>query len=119
MRIQTFQFFLTSFLLSELEAPDSSDSEDDADELAKKVSGPNATARLTARVKSLQKQLSQAKQDLQMMRTMVKGRLELLASDPAQPTDEKPAARDDDTHYFESYAYNGGAVCLHHRIGVS
>lgn len=96
----------------ELDSGDWSDSEDEG------KAGPSdkdSDVRLAKKAKKLQAQLSQAHQDLRELKTMLKGRFELLeASVPDAPgIDEAAVPRDDDTHYFESYAYNGGRVFLY------
>lgn len=83
--------------------------ESDSDEEA----GPSSSTdpRLSEKVKKLENELKQAREDVQSLRNMIHGRLDLLESSAPEP--DKPV-RDDDTHYFDSYAYNGklGPPCL-------
>jgi hypothetical protein len=61
--------------------------------------------------KLLKVQLGQARRELESLRKLVQSRLGLLTTgDLDAPISDRPtvlSSRDDDTHYFESYAYNG------------
>ena len=62
------------------------------------------------RIHILEKKLSQAQNDLSDYRRLVTQNLDIssiaeIINDPVPSTDEAP--RDDDTHYFLSYEYNG------------
>jgi protein arginine N-methyltransferase 3 len=69
------------------------------------------------RIHLLEKKLSQAKNDLLDYRRLVTQNLDIssiaeITNDPVPSIDEAP--RDDDTHYFLSYEYNG----MHHFVVV-
>lgn len=62
------------------------------------------------RIHILEKKLSQAQTDLLDYRRLITQNLDIssiaeIINDPVPSTDE--ASRDDDTHYFLSYEYNG------------
>lgn len=59
----------------------------------------------------LRAQLQRAKQDLADFRRLVQAKLDITSVFDDTPA--APATRDDDTHYFESYAQNGAAP-FHH-----
>ena len=105
---------ITYLLQSEIEPDEWSDS-DEVDQ--DKAEEPKDLAAATRQIKALQRNLQQAKQDLAYYRQFVSERLNLAGlTDELQkgegPSGSQPAAppRDDDSHYFQSYAENG--VCL-------
>jgi type I protein arginine methyltransferase len=62
------------------------------------------------RILALEKQLQRTKQEYNDYRAFVSERLEksdILAQINNDPSSNDPPARDDDTHYFDSYAQNG------------
>ncbi|KAI0365345.1 protein arginine N-methyltransferase [Pilatotrama ljubarskyi] len=90
---------------------DSSDSEDE--EELDKAEAPKDLTAATRRIAALQRKLQQAKQDLLYYRQFVSERLNLagLAEevkklDDASTTHAAVPLRDDDSHYFQSYAEN-------------
>ncbi|KAH9850155.1 S-adenosyl-L-methionine-dependent methyltransferase [Lenzites betulinus] len=90
--------------------PDDSDSEEDEPE---KAEAPKDFAGATRRITALQRKLEQAKQDLVYYRGFVSQRLnlagladELKDSAVSSTTHAAVPLRDDDSHYFQSYAEN-------------
>lgn len=63
---------------------------------------------LARKVKKLEAQLKEARDAVHQMRQLVQGRLNLL--EPGSDGPAAPQPRDDDSHYFNSYAYNGNSV---------
>ncbi|KAI0823963.1 S-adenosyl-L-methionine-dependent methyltransferase [Trametes gibbosa] len=91
--------------------PDDSDSEDDDE--PEKGEAPKDLAGATRRISALQRKLEQAKQDLVYYRGFVGQRLnlssladELKDSAVASTNHAAVPLRDDDSHYFQSYAEN-------------
>ena len=71
----------------------------------------------TQRIKALERKLEQAKQDLVYYRQFVSERLniaglvdELKAPGGSSSTHAAAPLRDDDSHYFQSYAQNGATA---------
>ncbi|KAG8957196.1 hypothetical protein FRC00_004353 [Tulasnella sp. 408] len=92
--------------LLELDIPgDSDDDEDDEIPGGETSTGPAKEKNLAKKVKKLEAQLKEAREAVQQMRQLVQGRLNLLDSDSGAVAPQAP--RDDDSHYFNSYAYNG------------
>ncbi|KAI0629795.1 S-adenosyl-L-methionine-dependent methyltransferase [Trametes polyzona] len=90
---------------------DSSDSEDE--EELEKADPPKDLATATRRITALQRKLQQAKQDLLYYRGFVSERLnlagladELKNTSVSTTTHAAVPLRDDDSHYFQSYAEN-------------
>lgn len=98
-------------MLTEIEPDDWSDS-DEEDE-AQTSQAPQDLAAATRRMQALQRKLQQAKHDLVYYRQFVSERLNLagLADELKKPdslsTQVAVPLRDDDSHYFQSYAENG------------
>lgn len=90
-----------------------SDSEDDTAApaaAASTSSNPSSElAKATRRIRHLEEKLAalegSAKAELELMRKTLGARLNI--SDEAPAPKEEKKERDDDTHYFDSYAYNG------------
>lgn len=75
----------------------------------------------TQRIKALERKLEQAKQDLVYYRQFVSERLnlaglvdELKAPGNSSSTHVAAPLRDDDSHYFQSYAQNGATASWHY-----
>lgn len=93
--------------------PDDSDSEDE--EETGRPEAPKDLPAATRRIAALQRKLEQSKQDLVYYRGFVSERLNLagLADELKEPTAASTSThaavplRDDDSHYFQSYAENG------------
>ena len=75
------------------------------------------------RIKALEKNLQQAKQDLADYRQFVSGRLnlagladELKGTEASSSTHVAAPLRDDDSHYFQSYAENGDSRTSNHLV---
>ena len=96
-----------------MEPDDWSDSDEEIDE--NKLDEPQDLETAKRQVKALQRKLEQAKQDLVYYRQFVSQRLNLagLADDLQKEEGSASAShvavplRDDDSHYFQSYAENG------------
>ncbi|KAI0354833.1 S-adenosyl-L-methionine-dependent methyltransferase [Trametes cingulata] len=92
-------------------APDDSSDSEDEEELEKAEAPKDLTA-ATRRITALQRKLQQAKQDLLYYRQFVSERLNLAGlADEVKKLDVAPThaavpLRDDDSHYFQSYAEN-------------
>ena len=99
---------------AEIEPDGWSDSDED-DEPAKS-DAPKDLATATRRIQALQQKLEQAKQDLVYYRQFVSQRLDLAGLTEELKKSEASSStthvavplRDDDSHYFQSYAENGG-----------
>ena len=97
---------------AEVQLDDIPDSDDEAElESSEAPKDLNAASR---RIKALEKKLEQAKQDLVQYRQFVSERLnssgivdELRASEGSSAIHAAAPLRDDDSHYFQSYAQNG------------
>ncbi|KAG8988368.1 hypothetical protein FRB90_002795 [Tulasnella sp. 427] len=90
--------------LLELELPGDSDDEEDGNPEAGTSAESTKDKGLAKKVKKLEAQLKEAREAVQQMRQLVQGRLNLLEPDSEKAAPEAP--RDDDSHYFNSYAYN-------------
>ncbi|KIO25717.1 hypothetical protein M407DRAFT_75351 [Tulasnella calospora MUT 4182] len=90
--------------LLELELPGDSDDSDDEVPGGGTTTEPAKEKSLVKKVKKLEAQLKEAREAVQQMRQLVQGRLNLL--EPDSEAVAPPAPRDDDSHYFNSYAYN-------------
>lgn len=97
-------------MLAELDLPGDSDDEDEENPGDGTSTEPKEKS-LTKKVKRLEAQLKEAREAVQQMRQLVQGRLNLLEPDSEAAASQPP--RDDDSHYFNSYAYNGTAVHKH------
>lgn len=109
-------------LLSSSEVVDDvwSDSEDEAAPSASKPAAATAStdssaelAQATRRIRHLEEKIAaleaSAKAELDLMRKTLAARLNIVA-DVDRPKEEVvKKERDDDTHYFDSYAYNGSS----------
>lgn len=92
-------------MLAELDIPGDSDDDDDEVQGGETSTGPAKEKSLVKKVKKLEAQLKEAREAVQQMRQFVQGRLNLLEPDSGAVAPQAP--RDDDSHYFNSYAYNG------------
>ena len=109
-------------MFAEIEPDDWSDSDEEIDE--NKLDEPQDLETAKRQVKALQRKLEQAKQDLVYYRQFVSQRLNLagLADDLQKEEGSASAShvaaplRDDDSHYFQSYAENGGDHQLLHYM---
>ncbi|KAI0329044.1 S-adenosyl-L-methionine-dependent methyltransferase [Cubamyces sp. BRFM 1775] len=97
--------------LLQIAPDDSSDSEDEAE--LEQQGPPKDITSATRRIAALQRKLEQAKQDLVYYRRFVSERLNLAGlADELKNLDVSPTThaavplRDDDSHYFQSYAEN-------------
>lgn len=63
------------------------------------------------RIRTLERKLAQAKQDFVDYRALITQKMDLLDVPSEAAAGQTPAARDDDTHYFKSYAENGSFFC--------
>ncbi|KAH9891894.1 protein arginine N-methyltransferase [Cubamyces lactineus] len=97
--------------LLQIAPDDSSDSEDEAE--LEQQEAPKDITSATRRIAALQRKLQQAKQDLVYYRRFVSERLNLAGlADELKNLDVSPTThaavplRDDDSHYFQSYAQN-------------
>lgn len=98
---------------TEIEPDDWSDS--DEDEEFEKPEPPKDLPSATRRIQALQRKLEQAKKDLLYYRQFVSERLNLAGlTDEVKKSDASSSSthvavplRDDDSHYFQSYAENG------------
>ncbi|KAI0671181.1 S-adenosyl-L-methionine-dependent methyltransferase [Trametes maxima] len=97
--------------LLQIAPDDSSDSEDEG--VLESSEAPKDFASASRRITALQQRLEQAKQDLVYYRQFVSERLnlagladELKNLDPSSSTHAAVPLRDDDSHYFQSYAEN-------------
>ncbi|KAI0642918.1 S-adenosyl-L-methionine-dependent methyltransferase [Trametes meyenii] len=97
--------------LLQIAPDDSSDSEDEG--VLETSETPKDFASASRRITALQQKLEQAKQDLVYYRQFVSERLnlagladELKNLDPSPSTHAAVPLRDDDSHYFQSYAEN-------------
>ncbi|KAI0770721.1 protein arginine N-methyltransferase [Fomes fomentarius] len=86
---------------------------DDEDEEPDKAEAPKDLAAATRRIQALQQKLEQAKKDLIYYQQFVSQRLdlagltdELKKADASQTAHVAAPLRDDDSHYFQSYAEN-------------
>ncbi|TFK70555.1 protein arginine N-methyltransferase [Pluteus cervinus] len=98
-----------------LQLPSNEWSDDDVEDSSK----PQADA---TRIRTLEKQLAQARQDLTDYREMVGRNIHLAEIVEAVKEDEPtaPPSRDDDTHYFDSYAANDiHAVMIQDKVRTS
>lgn len=92
---------------------DWSDDDDDKDGRSSAEHGsspPSDLSSALSRIQILEKKLSQAQNDLSDYRKLITQNLDIssiaeIINDPGPSTSEAP--RDDDTHYFRSYGYNG------------
>ncbi len=103
---------------TEIEPDDWSDSDEEVDQ--GNIEEPKDLSAANRQIKALQRNLQQAKQDLVYYRQFVSERLNLAGvTDELQkgegPSGSKDAAppRDDDSHYFQSYAENGRHIATH------
>ncbi|OBZ71479.1 Ribosomal protein arginine N-methyltransferase rmt3 [Grifola frondosa] len=97
--------------LLQVESADWTDSEDE--QLADKAEAPVDLASATRRIKQLEEKLQQAKQDLVDYRSFVTDRLDVVRlaetlhdAAASSSTHVGTPLRDDDSHYFQSYASN-------------
>ena len=97
----------TQLWIEELQSNDWSDSEGDADELNTGASSGKNTRGGQKSSNQLANQLAQARKDLLELQNLVKGRLDLIEDAPEPFKSLGTSKRDDDSHYFESYEYNG------------
>ncbi|GJJ15438.1 hypothetical protein Clacol_009716 [Clathrus columnatus] len=108
--------------LLQLHSDDWTDSEDEGGPSTSKIhelSNPKLAAR---KIKRLEEKLRNAKQNLIDYGKLVENRLELakLVDEAGSTTIEAPKPRDDDTHYFESYAENDiHAVMIQDKVRTS
>ena len=114
-------FRVTDRLGTEIEPDEWSDSDEEVEQ--DKIDEPKDLAAAQRQIKALQRNLQQAKQDLIYYRQFVGERLNLAGlSDELQkgegPSGSKTAAppRDDDSHYFQSYAENGRHISMYREI---
>ena len=99
----------------ELKGNDQDDSDSDEDEEFEKPEPPKDLPSATRRIQALQRKLEQAKKDLLYYRQFVSERLNLAGlTDEVKKSDASSSSthvavplRDDDSHYFQSYAENG------------
>lgn len=63
------------------------------------------------RIAALEKKLTRAKQEFDEYRSVISQRLNISTlMEDAGPSAPIPNARDDDTHYFQSYGENGSSL---------
>lgn len=105
---------------TELDSADWSDSDAEEKPDAGSSVAPLSQVDAAKKIKKLEAQLSQAHDNLQSFRSTIKERFDLLqVAGVGSGSRRVSEPRDDDTHYFDSYSYNGNAVWLsiHVRIG--
>lgn len=91
----------------ELPSDDWSDSDDDETKIeGKQSSGPSDLPTAKLRIKKLEEQLTRAQNDVSELRNLFKKRLDLVEDAPSS-VEKDVTKRDDDSHYFQSYGYDG------------
>ena len=106
----------TSFTHQELDFDDDWSGDDEDGPSAEHDSNPPSDLPgALRRISILEKKLFQAQNDLSDYRRLITHNLDVssiaeIINDPGPSTNE--ALRDDDTHYFQSYGYNG----MHHFV---
>ncbi|KAG8961698.1 hypothetical protein FRC03_005061 [Tulasnella sp. 419] len=99
--------------LLQLQSADWSDSEADApDSTSKSKSKRKSNETDAERIKRLEAELAEARRGVLEYRDLVKKKFEVLEDIAFKDDDESPK-RDDDTHYFNSYGYNGEWLPAH------
>ncbi|KAG8932198.1 hypothetical protein FRC02_001550 [Tulasnella sp. 418] len=96
--------------LLQLRSADWSDSEADApDSTSKSKSKRKSNETDAERITRLEAELAEARRGVLEYRDLVKKKFEVLEDIAFKDDDESPK-RDDDTHYFNSYGYNGTGI---------
>lgn len=106
-----FHSFTRTLLYQEFQSDDWTDSEPEDAEgtLATTLSDPR---RASQHVRRLEEKLAASRQELKDYRKLVEGRFDFSklveqVNEPQTSADSQPPPRDDDSHYFRSYAENG------------
>lgn len=103
-----------TFLYQELQSGDWTDSEQEDDDAAQSK-GWSDPRKASQRIRRLEEKISAARQELIDYRKLVEGRFNLSQIAEQYNSlhvseDLQPPPRDDDSHYFRSYAENGNRL---------
>lgn len=93
---------------TELDSGDWSESDDDDKPRPGEGAGPKSLEQAEKRIKRLESQLAESRSEAGALRSVIAERLDLVTASTSPTIRRKQLdQRDDDTHYFDSYSYNG------------